>query len=152
MKINSINTSFQGGTTSLTKLAQKAERRLQKRLTGYENLMYDMNTDTYYRFSSGKKFTGKYRIGTKDLEQFFHIKNGKLHFTLVKGLDGSKKVGGFGIGRMKLWVGNPSYEERVMIAGLNEMKARTDAEMMQSFGVKKCIENGTSTYIGSRGF
>ena len=150
MQINSVNTSFQGAS-NLSRLAQKAEKRLQKRLVNPDSLMLDLD-GIYRRFFTGKKFTGKYRIATDDLEQFFHIKNGELHFTLVKGLDGSKKVGGFGIGRMKLWVGNPSAEEKTMIAKLYDVKDVTDAGMMQNFGIKQCMKNGTSTFIGSRGY
>ncbi len=147
MQINSVNTTFQG----VSRLAQKAEKRLQRRLVNPDSLMLDLD-GIYRRFSTGKKFTGKYRIATENLEQFFHIKNGELYFTLVKGLDGSRKVGGFGIGKMRLWVGNPSAEEKAMIARLSDVKDMTDAGMMQNFGTMQCIENGTSTFIGSRGW
>ena len=152
MKINSINNTFSGKVDSLSKLTQKAERRLQKRLTDYSKLIYDMSTDTYYRSSSGKKFTGKYKIETKDLEQFFHIKDGKLYFTLIQDRAGNKKIGGFGIGRSKQWAGPATYDDKLKIRALSEVKERVDEDMMHNFGIKQMIKNGTSIFIGSRGY
>ena len=152
MKISQINNTFSGRIQPIAKLAKKAEKRLQKRLTNPVNLMLDIRTNTIYDRNTGKIFTGKFGIFTDKLEQFFHIKNGKLYATLVRDVNGNKKVGGFGIGRMKLWTKNPDLNERIQIAALSSKRDDIYESMMHNWGIKKCIENGTDTFIGSRGF
>ena len=152
MEINSTNNTFSGRIQPIAKLAKKAEKRLQKRLTNPVNLMLDIRTNTIYDSNTGKIFTGKFGIFTDKLEQFFHIKNGKLHATLVRDVNGNKKVGGFGIGRMKLWTKNPDLNERIQIATLSSKRDDIYESMMHNWGIKKCIKNGTDTFIGFRGF
>ena len=75
-----------------------------------------------------------------------------MYFTLIRGKDGSKKIGGFGIGRGRQWVGPATHEDSVMISDLAKIKEESDLEMKLNFGTKEMIQNGTSTYIGSRGY
>ena len=98
MRINFISRFFKPKMAQKTvetlqsiSLAQKAEQRLQSRLTDWHTLMKDVRTGDILDINTGKKFTGKYTI-------------------------------------------------------------KTDDAMKHEFSVQQMIKNGTSTFIGSRGY
>ena len=67
------------------KHTQKAENRLQSRLTDWQNLMKEIETGDYFVCSTGEKFTGKFAFKTKELEQLYHVRNGRISIILIIG-------------------------------------------------------------------
>lgn len=71
-------------TPAIRRLSQKAEERLQSRLTNLKTLMRNAITGDILEISTGKKFTGKFSIKSGKVEQIFDIREGRNVFTLIR--------------------------------------------------------------------
>ena len=148
MKINLSTTKVQSAKV-LTKLAKKAEDKLQKRLVNYNALMIDQG-GIYRKMWSGEEFSGKFAISTNSLEQLFHIKNGELAAILVRGKDGTKKISSLGPDVIKLWTkSKPNARESRQILQLQKKISDATIEMKDNYGINHCVKNGKSTCIHS---